>query len=314
MTSAPWEDGSDGREERGGRERDRQGRSHGSRRGGGLPRGGDSLAERSAIGLLWAAAISAVAVLGFIVVYVLWHGLPQLTPEFLLQSPSAMGREGGILPTIIGTVAVTAVGLIIAIPLGVGTAIYLTEYTRSEAVTAIIRFGAECLAGIPSIIFGLFGFLFFVIYLKMGWSLLSGGLTLAAMVLPTIIRTTEEAIKAVPLSHREVSLSLGATRWQTVTRAVLPTAMPGIITGVMLSIGRAVGETAAVIFTAGSSLRLPTSIFSPVRTMSVHFYILAREGISMPRAYGTAAVLVLLILAINFAAYWAMNRFVARRT
>jgi phosphate transport system permease protein len=273
-----------------------------------------TLGERSAIGTLWVSTFIALGILGAIVAYVLGNGLPQISPAFLLEEPRAMGREGGIFPTIVGTFAVTLTGLVIALPLGVGTAIYLTEYTRNERVNAIIRFGAECLAGIPSIIFGLFGFLFFVMYLKMGWSLLSGGLTLAAMVLPTIIRTTEEAVKAVPLSNREVSLSLGATKWQTVTRAVLPMAMPGIVTGVMLSIGRAVGETAAVIFTAGSSLRLPTSLFSPVRTMSVHFYILAREGISMPRAYGTAAVLVILILLVNFVAYWAMSRFVARRT
>jgi len=150
--------------------------------------------------------------------------------------------------------------------------------------------------------------------LKMGWCILSGALTLAIMVLPTIIRTSEEAIKAVPASYREVSCSLGATRWETVLKVVLPNALPGIVTGVMLSIGRCIGETAAVIFTAGASLRLPHSVFDSTRTMAVHFYILAREGISNENAYGTAAVLIISVLLVNSLSYWMMNRFIARRT
>jgi phosphate transport system permease protein len=224
-----------------------------------------------------------------------------------------MGREGGIFSTIIGTVALTVVAIIIATPLGVGTAIFLREYTRESRMSRLIRFGTDCLAGIPSIIFGLFGFVFFVITLNMGWSILSGGLTLAAMILPTIISTTEEAIKAIPYSFREVSYSLGGTRWQTVTRAVLPNAIPGIFTGIILSVGRSIGETAAVILTAGSSLIIPTSLFSPSRTMAVHFYILAREGISMEMAYGTGATLILLVLGINIVANWLLNRYIRHR-
>jgi phosphate transport system permease protein len=224
-----------------------------------------------------------------------------------------MGREGGIFSTIIGTIALTIVALLFATPLGVGTAIFLREYTRESRVSRVIRFGTDCLAGVPSIIFGLFGFVFFVITLNMGWSILSGGLTLAAMILPTIISTTEEAIKAIPYSFREVSYSLGGTRWQTVTRAVLPNAIPGIFTGIILSVGRSIGETAAVILTAGSSLIIPTSLFSPSRTMAVHFYILAREGISMEMAYGTGATLILLVLAINIAANWFLNRYIRHR-
>jgi phosphate transport system permease protein len=212
----------------------------------------------------------------------------------------------------VGTLLVTAVAIIIATPLGVGTAIYLTEYTRESKVTRIIRFSAESLAGIPSIVYGLFGFIFFVIYLKLGWSILSGGLTLAVMILPTIIRTSEEAIRTVSSLYREVSFSLGGTKWQTITRAVLPTALPGIATGIILGIGRCVAETAAVILTAGSALRMPVSLFSPTRTMAVHFYILAREGISMENAYGTAALLIILILIINVIANMLVNRFVAR--
>lgn len=264
--------------------------------------------------LLYSLTSVAVLVLVFILVIILKNGLPQLSLEFLTKNPVDMGREGGILSTIVATIFLTLIALLVATPLGVGTAIYLTEYTVESRITKIIRFGAECLAGIPSIIFGLFGFILFVNKLKFGWSILSGGLTLAFMVLPTIIRTSEEAIKAVPGSYRLVSFSLGSTRWQMVTRVVLPSAIPGIITGVILSIGRSIGETAAVIFTAGSALRLPTSIFSSARTMSVHFYILAREGVSMPKAFGTAAVLVISILLINIITYYLMEKYIKRKS
>ncbi|HEY3314333.1 MAG TPA: phosphate ABC transporter permease PstA [Bacillota bacterium] len=272
------------------------------------------VANRTAVAILWGSAAVTLGILVFIIGFILVRGLPVLSWPFISESPREMGRTGGILPTIVGTAALTILAVAVATPLGVGTAIYLTEYTRPGPATKIVRFGAESLAGIPSIIFGLFGFIFFVIYLGLGWSILSGALTLAAMILPTIIRTSEEAIKAVPDSYREISYALGGTKWQTVTRSVLPSALPGILTGVMLGMGRSIGETAAVIFTAGSSLRLPTSLFDPVRTMSVHFYILAREGISMPNAYGTAAILVLSILAINFVAYWLLQRFIARHS
>lgn len=263
--------------------------------------------------LIWVAALSTIGVMILILFQILKEGLPVLHLQFFLDSPRSMGREGGIFSTIIGTVALTAVAIIFATPLGVGTAIFLREYTRESRISRLIRFGTDCLAGIPSIIFGLFGFVFFVITLNMGWSILSGGLTLAAMILPTIISTTEEAIKAIPYSFREVSYSLGGTRWQTVTRTVLPNAIPGIFTGIILSVGRSIGETAAVILTAGSSLIVPTSLFSPSRTMAVHFYILAREGISMEMAYGTGATLILLVLAINVVANWLLNRYIRHR-
>ena len=262
--------------------------------------------------VLWFLTSITVLILFFIIFFVLKNGLPVITFNFLTRNPVDMGKAGGIFSTIVGTLALTILAILIAAPLGIGSAVYLTEYTRETWVTRIIRFGSECLAGIPSIIFGLFGFILFVTKLGFGWSLLSGGLTLAFMILPTIIRTSEEAIKAVPRAYREVSYSLGSTKWQTVTRVVLPSALPGIATGIILSIGRSIGETAAVIFTAGSSLRLPTSLFSSSRTMSVHFYILAREGISMPNAYGTAAILIIAILAINLITYYMMNRFIKK--
>lgn len=263
-------------------------------------------------GVIWIAAFFTLTVMFWILYQVLREGLPLLHPDFFFQSPRQMGRGGGIFSTIVGTIALTVVALVIATPLGVGTAIFLREYTRESRISRVIRFGTDCLAGVPSIIFGLFGFVFFVIFLRMGWSILSGGLTLATMILPTIICTAEEAVKAVPYTYREVSFALGGTRWQTIRKMVLPNAIPGVLTGVLLGVGRSVGETAAVILTAGSSFITPDSLFSPIRTMAVHFYILAREGISMEMAYATGAALILFILAINTAANWLMYRYIHR--
>jgi phosphate transport system permease protein len=265
-----------------------------------------------AYSILLLMTIITVLILFFIIAYVFKNGVGQLSIEFLTDKTREMGRAGGIFPSIFGTLLVTVFAILIATPLGVGSAIYLVEYTRGGIMRRIISFGADCLAGVPSIIFGLFGFIFFVIRLNLGWSIISGGLTLAVMILPTIIRTTEEAIKAVPHVYREISYSLGGGKLDTILKVVLPTSLPGILTGVILGIGRAVGETAAVIFTAGSSLGIPTSLFSSTRTLAVHFYILAREGISMPKAYGTATVLIIIILVVNFIAYRLMHRFIAR--
>lgn len=269
--------------------------------------------QRFAFAWIWAAAGVTIGLLALIIGVIVVRGLPSISWGFLTGTPENLGREGGILPTILGTIALGVVALLIATPLGVGSAIYLTEYTYASWLTRAIRFGTESLAGVPSIIFGLFGFIFFVTYLRMGWSILAGGLTLALMVLPTIIRTAEEAILTVPQAYRDVSYSLGATRWKMVTTAVLPSALPGIMTGIILSFGRAVSETAAVIFTAGTALNVPVSPFSPVRTMAVHFYILAVEGISLEKAYATGTVLIITILLINIAANLLVVRVVARQ-
>ena len=268
-------------------------------------------AEQIAKFVIWFISILVVFLLFFIVAFILIKGIPTLTWDFLTQNPTDSGRSGGILSTIVSTLLVTLVAVLVATPFGVGTAFFLTEFTHENKVTRIIRFSAESLAAIPSIVYGLFGFIFFVIYLKLGWSIISGGLTMGVMILPTIIRTSEEAIRTVPKAYREVCFSLGGNKWQTITRAVLPSAFPGIATGVILGIGRCVAETAAVILTAGSSLHMPTSLLDPSRTMAVHFYILAREGISMERAYGTATLLIIIILAINLSANMIVNRFVA---
>jgi phosphate transport system permease protein len=270
------------------------------------------MVERGVVIVLWGMAAVTVGLLVFIIGFILAHGVPYLTWEFLTQSPQSMGRKGGIFPMIVATAMVAGLAVVLAAPVGVATAIYLTEYTRGGRLTSVVRFGADCLAGIPSIIFGLFGFVFFAITLGLGLSVISGALTLALMVLPTIIRTTEEAIRAVPHAYREVSYGLGSTRWQMVTRVVLRSALPGIATGIVLSLARSIEETAAVMLTAGSALRLPTSLFDSSRTLSLHFYILSREGISMSHAYATASVLVIAILLINLFAYWLMRRFIAK--
>ena len=270
--------------------------------------------QRVAVAVMWGLTALTMAALLFIIAYILAHGLPHVTWTFLTESPRAMGREGGILPMIAGTLWLTLLAVLIAAPVGVATAIYLTEYTREGRLTNVIRFGADCLAGIPSIIFGLFGFVFFGITLHLGFSILSGALTMTLMVLPTIIRTSEEAIRAVPQSYRDVSFGLGSTRWQMVTNVVLRSALPGIGTGIVLSIGRCFSETAAVMLTAGSALNMPRSVFDSCRTLALHFFILAREGGSMPKAYATAAVLIIAIVAINLSAYALMRRFVTKAT
>ncbi len=268
--------------------------------------------QRIATVIIWSAAVLVIVLLLFIMTYILIRGVPALSWSFLTENPRDMGRSGGILSTVVGTMLLALVAVTVATPFGIGTAFFLTEYTKEGTLTRVIRFSAETLAAIPSIVYGLFGFIFFVIQLRMGWSILSGGLTLAVMILPTIIRTSEEAIRSVNPRYRDVGYSLGGSKLQTIIGAVLPSALPGIATGVILSIGRSVAETAAVILTAGSSLRMPDSIFSPTRSMAVHFYILVREGLSMERAYGTAALLIILILIINITANTIVGRFMAK--
>ncbi|QEK11968.1 phosphate ABC transporter permease PstA [Crassaminicella thermophila] len=259
----------------------------------------------------WIYLVATLTILALlsIIGYVLINGAKHVNLDFFIQEPKSMGRKGGIFSIIVGTIYLTLVSIAIATPIGVSAAIYLTEYAKENKFIKIIRFGTETLAGIPSIIFGLFGFVFFVIFLGFRWSILSGGLTLALMILPTLIRATEEAIKTVPKSYREGSLALGATKWQTIVKVVLPSSIPGILTGLILGVGRAIGETAAVMLTAGSSLGVPESIMDPARTMSVHLYLLASEGLSQEKTFATASVLIILVLFINFLANMVGNRY-----
>ncbi len=261
--------------------------------------------------LFWLSALVITAILAGIIGYIVVKGISAINWEFISQPPSRAGKEGGISTTIIGTLYLTLVALLLAVPLGVGAALYLEEYGRKNTRFGyVLKLTAETLAGIPSIVYGLFGFVFFVIFLNMGWSILSGGLTLAIMILPTITRTSQEAVIAVPQEYRSNSFALGATKWYTIKRLILPAAAPGIITGIILSAGRAVGESAAVLLTAGSSLGMPLNITDPARTMAVHLYILAVEGISMERAFGTALLIIVLILIINYLANWSVRKVV----
>ena len=233
--------------------------------------------ETIAFGLVTAAALIVLAILVIILQDIVINGLPALSWEFLTEAPRDLGRAGGIFPAIVGTLYLVAGAILIALPIGVGAAIYLVEYTGESRITRLIRTGVDLLNGTPSIVFGLFGFAFIVLYLNVGVSLIAGQVTLALMVLPTVIRTTEESLKNIPQSLREGSLALGATQWQTIRSVVLPPAIPGIVTGAILSIGRAAGETAPIMFTAVvfSSRFLPTSLTQPVMALPYHLYILA---------------------------------------
>ncbi|MFA5295900.1 MAG: phosphate ABC transporter permease PstA [Methanoregulaceae archaeon] len=259
------------------------------------------VSQMIAFALIAFSVLAVLFALGVILFDIIGNGLPYLSWEFLTQPPSNLGRSGGIYPAIVGTLYLVAGAIAIALPIGIGAALYLTEYTREGRVTRIIRTGTDLLNGTPSIVFGLFGFSFLVLFLGFGVSLIAGQITLALMVLPTIIRTTEEALRTVPVAIREGSLALGATKWQTIRSVVLPPSVPGIVTGTILSIGRAAGETAPILFTAVvfSSRFLPSSVFEPVMALPYHLFILATN---VPGADGQkyATALVLLGLVVIF--------------
>ncbi len=257
--------------------------------------------------LVWAAAIITAGVLLLLVGYILIKGIPNLTPElFALKYTS---ENCSMTPALLGTLAMTLLALLIAAPLGIFAAIYLTEYAKKGSkLVKIVRLTSETLAGIPSIVYGLFGLLFFLTTLGWDYSLLSGACTLAIMILPLIMRTTEEAILAVDPMYREGSFGLGAGRLRTVFKIVLPSAMPGILSGIILATGRIVGETAALIYTAGTAANLPTSLFTSVRTLSVHMYVRSGEGLHTDQAYATAAVLLIVVALINALSSWVAKR------
>lgn len=253
------------------------------------------------------AAFLTIFVLGFIVVYIVVKGVPHLTPSLFAWEYNS--ENVSMLPSIINTLLLTALALIIATPLGIFAAIYMVEYAKAgNKIVGIVRVTAETLSGIPSIVYGLFGMLFFVSTCKFGYSLLSGALTVAIMVLPTIMRTTEEALLAVPKNFREGSFGLGAGKLRTVFKVVLPSAVPGILSGIILATGRIVGETAALIYTAGTVAKVPENVFSSVRTLSVHMYNLSKEGLNIDQAYATAVVLLVLVILINM-----LSGFVAKK-
>jgi phosphate transport system permease protein len=271
--------------------------------------------EWRVFGLLRLATYAMVLVIAYIVFDIVYHGAGTLSWEFLTAMPRKSGAEGGILPVIVGTFCLVSGTLVVALPIGMASAVYLSEYARQGRITRWIRLAVVTLAGIPSIVFGLFGLGLFVIFLKFGASLLSGSLTLACMVLPTIIVASEEALRAVPQSFREASLALGATQWQTIRKNVLPYAVPGMMTGSILAIGRAAGETAPILLTVAAFYlpRLPHSIFDQVMALPYHLYILATQlpDVSKvrPMQYGTALVLLILVLGMNLAAIILRSHF-----
>ncbi|OPY10464.1 MAG: Phosphate transport system permease protein PstA [Syntrophaceae bacterium PtaB.Bin038] len=253
------------------------------------------------------AALIALA-LGGLLVYIFLHGREAISWSFLTLPPTDSMTKGGIMPAIIGTFYLTLGAIAVALPLGIMSAIYLSEYARQGPVVRIIRIGVNCLAGVPSIVFGLFGLGLFVVFLQFGSCILSGALTLGVLILPTIIGASEEALKAVPQTFREASLALGVSKWQTIFRIVLPNALPGILTGSILGIGRAAGETAPIMFTAAAfyTVKLPSSIFDEVMALPFHIYVLATAGTHIeatrPIQYGTVLVLVALVLGVDLIA------------
>jgi phosphate transport system permease protein len=279
-----------------------------------------SFSQNVAFTLFWISGVVAVGIMAFVVGYVMIKGLPGITGEFFTTSPrGGLSGEGGIYSTIVTTFYMVVVTLGVATPLGVGAAIYLTEYSDNaesrlvRKLVSLARFGVETLAGVPSIIFGLFGYALFVSALSMGFSIMSASLAGACLIIPVVIRTTEEALKSVPASYRAGSLSLGATRWETIWKVVLPAAFPGISTGILLSAGRIVSETAIFFVTLGGSYRVPQSLMSGGRTMALHVYYLAMETRAFDKAMSTAAVLVALIVLMNLVINMIANRISAEQ-
>lgn len=257
--------------------------------------------------VVYTSAALTFAVLIFLVAYILFKGIPNL--KLSLFELHYTTENVSMLPAIINTVVITVCTLAVAVPLGIFTSIYLVEYAKKgNKIVNIVRVTAETLSGIPSIVYGLFGMLFFVTYVKWGYSILAGAATLSIMILPLIMRTSEEALKSVPHSYREASFGLGAGNLRTVFKIVLPSAIPGILAGVILATGRIVGETAALIYTAGTVAELPENLMSSGRTLAVHMYALSGEGLYMDEAYATAVILLLFVLIINLT-----SSFVARR-
>lgn len=253
-----------------------------------------------------AAALTALALV-FIIAYILVKGIPYLTPS--LFSLKYTTENVSLFPALVNTLFMTALALLFAVPVGIGAAIYLTEYAgHKNKLVPVVGITAETLSGIPSIVYGLFGSLFFVKYLNLGLSLLAGALTLGIMILPLIMRTTEEALRSVPDSYREGSFGLGAGKMRTVFSIVLPCAVPGILSGVILGVGRIVGESAALIFTAGTVAEIADSLFSSARTLSVHMYAISGEGLYINQTYATAVVLLVVVILIN-----AVSGFLAKK-
>lgn len=260
------------------------------------------------LGVFRVAAAITTLVLIAIIAYVVINGLPHISLDFIFGWPEGANAEGGIWPTIVSTVYVTALAMLICTPIAVLAAVYLAEYAKQGRLVNIIRYAADTLASVPSIVMGLFGYALFVEAMGLGLSMFSAAMALALLMLPIIMRTTEEAIRAVPRYIRWGAYGLGATKWQVVSRIVLPSAFGRIATGIVLGIGRAIGETAVVLYTMGQAINMPISPLDSGRPMTVHLYLLANDGINMNAAYGTALLLMAIILAFNLFARWLSRK------
>lgn len=258
--------------------------------------------------IVYFAAFTTVAVLVSILGFIFIKGYKRINLDFIISDYSASGN-GGILPMIVSTLYTVVLAIGIATPIGILAAIYLAEYAKQGRVVRLIRFAVESLAGIPSIVYGLFGSIFFVVALNLGYSLLAGSLTVSIIILPVIISTTEEALKQVPPSYKEASLGLGSTRFQTLYKVILPSAISGILVGVILSIGRIVGESAAILLTAGTVAKMPTGIMSSGRTLTIQAYLVTQEAGNIQEASAVGIVLILIILVINILAKLITKKF-----
>ncbi|MDD5747708.1 MAG: phosphate ABC transporter permease PstA [Actinomycetota bacterium] len=258
--------------------------------------------------VVWSLAMLELSTVGVVIVVILWRGLgTALSPAFIFGEPQAMKAGGGIWPMIVSSFYLAALTIIVVLPVGVGAAIYMSEFAKEGLITRAVRFAADSLSTVPSIVYGIFGMMLFVVYFGFGYSLIAGALTLTFLNLPTVMRTSEEALRAVPDSYREASMGLGASRWQTVKAVILPCAVPGITTGAILTIGRIVGESAAIIYTVGIYVKkIPTSPLSPAAPMSAHIWHMYTEGALVPDwlrvASGEAAFLLLVVMALNILA------------
>ncbi len=269
---------------------------------------GKDLTNKIMLGVFRLAAYITTLVLVAIILYVVVNGLPHISLDFIFGWPHGVNAEGGIWPTIVSTLYVTALAMLICTPIAVLAAVYLAEYAKQGKLVEVIRYAADTLASVPSIVMGLFGYALFVEAMGLGLSMVSAAMALALLMLPIVMRTTEEAIRAVPRYIRWGAYGLGATKWQVVSRIVLPSAFGRIATGIVLAIGRAIGETAVVLYTMGQAINMPVTPLDSGRPMTVHLYLLANDGINMNAAYGTALLLMVIILAFNL-----FSRYLSRK-
>lgn len=280
-----------------------------------LRRSNSRFQNHCATAVVWLMAGLVSSLFVWLLSDILWHGIGQLSWSFLTEPPRNAGRSGGIGPIVVSTLLILTVCMVAALPLGVGTAVFLSEFTSIENLFGrMVRRSLDVLAGVPSIVFGLFGNAFFCVYLGMGFSILSGGLTLACMVLPILIRSTEEGLRSVPHEYRQGAAALGMSRTTTLIHLLLPAAMPGLIVGLVLGMGRAIAETAALIFTSGYVDRMPSSLMDSGRALSIHIFDLSMNVAGGdPNAYASALILIIMLIVINFIASWTANRWLHRR-